>query len=54
MISYIRICEFQNTRYWFSENPHVIYETPLNDLKIGVWCAVSGTKIVGPIFFDQL
>ena len=41
----------QNTRYWSSENPHVIHETPLHNLKIGVWCAVSETKIVGPIFF---
>ena len=41
----------QNTRYWSSENPHVIHETPLHDLKIGVWCAVSGTKIVGAIIF---
>jgi len=21
--------------------------------KIGVWCAVSGTRIIGPIFFDR-
>ena len=41
----------QNTRYCSSENPHVIHETPLHDLKIGVWCAVSETKIVGPFFF---
>ena len=44
----------QKTGYWSSENPHVIHETPLHDLKIGVWCAVSGTKIVGPIFLNQL
>ena len=44
----------QNTRHWSSENPHVIHETPLHDLKIGVWCAVSGTKIVGPIFLNKL
>ena len=43
----------QNTRYWSSENPHVIHETPLQDLKIGVWCAVLGSKIVGPIFFES-
>ena len=44
----------QNTCYWSSENPHVIHETRLHDLKIGVWCAVSGTKIVSPIFLNQL
>ena len=42
----------QNTRYWSSENPHVIHETPLHDLKIGVWCAVSGTNVVDPIFLN--
>ena len=44
----------QNTRYWSFENPHLIHETPLHDLKIGVWCAVSGTMIVCPIFLNQL
>ena len=43
----------QNTRYWSSENPHVIHKTPLHDLKIGVWCAVSGTRIAGPVFFES-
>ena len=26
---------------------------PLHDLKIGVWCTVSKTKIVGQIFFES-
>ena len=39
----------QNTCYWSSENLHIIHK--MNDLKIGVWCTVSGTKIVGPYFF---
>ena len=43
----------QNMRYWSSENPHITHETQLPDLKIGVWCAVSGTKIVRPIFFES-
>ena len=42
----------QDTRYWSSENPHVIQEKPWHDLKIGAWCAVSGTKIISPIFFE--
>ena len=41
----------QNTRYWAAENPHLVHEQPLQDQKIGVWCAVSGTRISGPIFF---
>lgn len=44
----------QNTRHWSCENPHIIYEAPLHDQKIGVWCAVSGTRIVGPIFFSSI
>jgi hypothetical protein len=42
----------QNTRHWCTENPHKLHEKPLHDPKIGVWCAVSGNGIVGPIFFD--
>nr|XP_020451198.1 uncharacterized protein LOC109957565 [Monopterus albus] len=43
----------QCTRYWSAESPHLTHETPLHDQKIGVWCAVSGTRIVGPIFFES-
>lgn len=42
----------QNTRIWSTENPHVFHETPLHCLKIGVWCAVSRHRIVGPIFYE--
>jgi hypothetical protein len=30
----------------------VLYEKPLHCQKIGVWCAVSRRRIVGPIFFE--
>ena len=43
----------QNTWYWAVENPHLVHEQPLQDQKFGVWCAVSGTRIIGPIFFDR-
>jgi hypothetical protein len=42
----------QNTQYWTVENPHLVHEQPLQNQKIGVWCAVSGTRIIGPIFID--
>jgi hypothetical protein len=42
----------QNTRYWSVDNPNTIHQQDLHDKKkIGVWCAVSATRIVGPIFF---
>jgi hypothetical protein len=40
----------QNTRIWSKENPHAAHETPLHPVKIGVWCAVSRHRIVGPTF----
>ena len=43
----------QNNRYWSSDNPHEFQEQPLHDQKIGVWCAISSRRIVGPIFFEQ-
>lgn len=42
----------QNTRVWSSENPHAVKETELHPEKIGVWCAVSRSRIIGPIFFN--
>ncbi|PNF19552.1 hypothetical protein B7P43_G18247 [Cryptotermes secundus] len=42
----------QNSRIWASENPHEIAESPLHPQKVGVWCAISGLRITGPIFFD--
>ncbi|KAJ4437880.1 hypothetical protein ANN_13819 [Periplaneta americana] len=43
----------QNSRHWAIENPHVIHEAPMHPVKIGVWCAISAQRIVGPIFFNQ-
>lgn len=43
----------QNTRHWATQNPHVSHQKPLHDLKIGVWCAISGRRIIGPIFFEE-
>ena len=43
----------QNSRVWFSENPHKFVEKPLHSIKVGVWCAMSRRPITGPIFFTQ-
>jgi len=29
----------------------MLNKVPLHDVKVGVWCATSATKIIGPIFF---
>jgi hypothetical protein len=42
----------QNNRLWSSENPHELYQVPLHDQKVGVWCAISRMRIIGPIFFN--
>jgi hypothetical protein len=42
-----------NCRTWRTENPHNYTETPLHPQKIGVWCAISRRRIIGPLFFDS-
>ncbi len=41
----------QNFRIWSSENPHAFVERGLHPQKVGVWCAVSRRRVVGPFFF---
>lgn len=43
----------QNCRYWASENPKLMHETPLHSPKVTVWCAVTGTDVIGPYFFQD-
>ncbi|PNF41083.1 hypothetical protein B7P43_G06225 [Cryptotermes secundus] len=42
----------QNSGIWVSENPHENAESPPHPQKVGVWCTISGLRIIGPIFFD--
>ncbi len=44
----------QNYRIWSSEKPQEYRETGLHPKKLGVWCAVSRRRIVGPIFLNIL
>jgi len=34
--------------------PMLIHEVPLHDVKVGVWCAVSATKIIKSFFSEAL
>jgi len=43
----------QNYRTWRTENPHNYTETPLHPQKIGVWCAISRRRIIGPLFLES-
>jgi hypothetical protein len=41
----------QNVRIWSHKNPHATQQVPLHSEKVGVWCAVSARRIIGPLFF---
>jgi hypothetical protein len=43
----------QNNRYWSTENPYAVYEVPLHDLKVGVWCAISVRRTIQPMSFHK-
>jgi hypothetical protein len=43
----------QNTHLRTPEDLHALHGTPLHSLKIGMWCAMSWKKIIGPILFDE-
>lgn len=42
----------QNYRVWSTNKPHAYVDKSLHPPKIGVWCAISRRRIVGPIFFE--
>ena len=42
----------QNWRHWGSENPHLAVPSPLHPQRVTVWCALSSTNIIGPIFIE--
>jgi hypothetical protein len=43
----------QNSHIWDTEKPHVLHQSPLLDIKVGVWYAVSARRVIGPIFFED-
>jgi hypothetical protein len=42
----------QNNRSWLVDNYTLIHPVPLCDTKIGVWCAINATTIIGPNFLS--
>ena len=43
----------QNSCTWSTKNSSDCWEKPSRSPKVGVWCAMSRKRIVGPLFFDQ-
>jgi hypothetical protein len=43
----------QNNRYWSNINPSQTFEVPFHDQNIDVWCAITASRIVEPIFFEN-
>ncbi len=44
---------YQNYRLWCAKNPHEFVESGLHPQKIGIWCAILQTRVVGPFFFEE-
>ena len=44
----------QNSITWATENLYETFEKPLHDQKIGVWCVLFRSRIIGLIFFDSI
>lgn len=43
----------QNSRHWFSKNPHPAHGIPLLHLKVRVLCAASTDRIIESLFFKD-
>ena len=43
----------QYSRTHSAENPHALHDNSLLLSEIGVWCAVSRRRIVGPFFSEE-
>jgi hypothetical protein len=41
------------TLHWSTIDLRPIFEVPLDDKIIGVWCAITATQIVGPMFLKH-
>ena len=43
----------QNSRVWSTENSPALFQKPLHDQKVGVWCSLSRERIIGSIFLEN-
>jgi len=43
----------QNFRYYSESQPGQTVSKPLHSPRVTVWCAISGTGIIGPFFFED-
>jgi hypothetical protein len=43
-------CILLNTCLWSAFNVHEIMEASLSDQKHGIWCEISRSRVIGPIF----
>jgi hypothetical protein len=44
--------EYQTYCYWAPENPEDLNQRPLHSEKLGVWCGVASSRVIGPYFFE--
>jgi hypothetical protein len=44
---------YQNCRYWATENPRDIYQKPLHSDKVIVWCGVAPFGMIDPYFIED-
>ena len=42
----------QNYRHWGTEPPHLAISKPAHPLRLTVWCGMSSSVIIGPVFID--
>jgi hypothetical protein len=39
---------------WSADKHKFIHEVLLHDCKVGMWCTISATRIIGPIILDTV
>jgi hypothetical protein len=50
---YVERCILRTFGIGVQKIPRLIYQLPIHDETIGVWCAISARRIIGSIFYDD-